>query len=295
MYYILSLLSGVLISIMIAVNGGFSGQYGLHWATVFIHISGMILITVIVLVKRERPFAVFYPWFFYLGGAIGVLNTVFNNFAFGRISVSAILALVLLGQSISGLIIDHYGLWGMPRRPFSRGNLVGLVLILCGIAPMLTDFEMLAVVLSFAAGVGVVLNRTFNARLAQAASVGISTFYNYFIGLAVALPVFFLFGAGETPLLSFRFSSPWYIYIGGLIGVTMIMLSNVIVPKIAAFYLTLLIFIGQIFTGILIDAMLDGAFSLRIFLGGALVSAGLGANLLLDRKRSLKKHERSQT
>ena len=289
MYYLLSLFSGVLIAVMITLNGALSVTYGLHWATVFIHFTGLILIVILVLVKKEKPFAAWHPWWFYLGGALGVLNTVFNNFAFGRISVSAILALVLLGQSVTGLIIDHYGLWGVPKHAFSRGNLVGLLLILAGIVPMLTEFEILAVTLSFATGIGVVLSRTFNAKLSEVSSVGTSTFFHFFIGLLVALPVFFLLGEGETSLLGFRPTSGLYVYLGGLIGVTIIMLSNVIVLKIAAFFLTLFIFVGQVFTGVLIDALLDGAFSGRILFGGILVTVGLGANLLLDRKREKSK------
>jgi len=285
MYYILSLLSGVLIAVMIAFNGGLSELYGLHWATVFIHFSGLTAIGVILLAKRKNPFARRYPWFLYLGGAVGVLNVVFANFAFARISVSAIMALGLLGQSVSGLIIDHYGLVGMPKHRISRGNLAGLVLILGGIAAMLTDFEAVAVVMGFGAGVGIVLNRTFNGKLSEASSVGVSTFYNYLVGLLVSLPVLFFFDRGAAALFRFTFVAGWHIYLGGLIGVAVVMLSNVIVPKVAAFHLTMLIFIGQVFTGILIDAMLAGAFSVRLFIGGILVVAGLGANLLLDRSR----------
>ena len=289
MYYILSLLSGVLLAIMIALNGALAGEYGLHWATICIHVTGLALAVILVLAKRERPFAKRQPWFLYLGGAIGVLLTVFNNFAFGRISVSAILALVLLGQSITGLIMDHYGLWGMQKRRFSKGNLVGIILILCGIAPMLTDFEIIAVAMSFVSGIAVVFTRTINAKLADATTVRVGTLFNYVVGLSIALPIYFLFGgaeAGEAPLWSFvPTASHWYIYLGGVIGLATIVLSNITVLKISAFYLTLLVFIGQVATGIFIDALLDESFSARIFLGGVLVTAGLAANLLMDRKR----------
>jgi len=270
---------------MIALNGGLAAQYGLFWATVFIHLAGLCLCVVWVITKRERPFAAMHPWFLYLGGAIGVLITIFNNLAFGRISISAILALVLLGQSVTGFVVDHWGLWGMHKRPISRGNLVGLALILCGIAPMLTDFEVVAVAVSFAAGCGVVLARTFGAKLAECTSVPVSTLFNYLIGFAIALPVFFIFGGGEAPLLGGTFSSAWYIYVGGIIGVSVIAISNIVVVKIAAFYLTLLIFIGQVSAGIVIDAVLDGAFSVRILLGGILVAIGLGANFWMDRRQ----------
>jgi len=285
MYYILSLLSGVLIAVMIAINGGLTAEYGLHEVTVFIHLTGLLMIGSVVLLKRERPFAVRHPWFLYMGGAIGVLVVVFNNFAFGRISVSAILALVLLGQGVAGLVIDQYGLFGMPRHPFSLGKLVGLILILVGIVPMLTDFEIVAVAMSFVAGVGVVISRTLNAKLGDLTSVQIGTFFNYFVGLIIALPVYFLLGTGEAFPVGLPITANWYLYIGGFIGVVVITMSNVIVVKIAAFYLTLLIFVGQVFTGILIDTLLEGAFSFPTLLGGVLVSFGLGANLFLDRRR----------
>jgi len=286
MYYLFALVSGILIAFMVPINGGLAAVYSLHWAAVYIHVTGLILISTWVIFRRERPFAVRHPWFMYIGGAIGVLVVLFHNLAFGRISVSAILALVLLGQSVTGLAIDHYGLFGMPRHPFGRGNLVGIVLILCGIAPMLTEFELVAVALAFAAGICIVLSRTFNAKLSGVSSIRIGTFFNYLVGLAIALPVYLFFDGGETPLWGVTLAFDWHVYVGGVVGVAVIAMSNVIVVKIAAFYLTLLIFIGQVFTGILIDAMLDGAFSVRLFVGGALVAAGLVANLLLDRRKN---------
>lgn len=51
-------------------------------------------------------------------------------------------------------------------------------------------------------------------------------------------------------------SIPIAVYLGGLVGVIVISLSNYITPKISAFYLTLLIFIGQLFAGTIIDFFL---------------------------------------
>ena len=285
MYHFLSLLTGLLIAVMIAVNGGLTVQYGVYTAVVIIHITGLIPITAVVLIKRERPFGSRHAWFLYLGGAIGVLTTAFNNFAFGRISVSSILALELFGQAIIGLLIDQYGLFGMAKYPFAKQKLIGLSLIIAGIASMLTNFEIAAVAVSFAAGVTIVLSRTLNAKLSELTSVRISSFYNYIIGLAVSIPALLLLGRNETPLTEFSFSPDWYIYTGGLLGLLVVLISNIVVVKISAFYLTLLIFIGQVFSGILIDAVITREFSFRNLIGGILVAAGLSVNLLLDSKR----------
>lgn len=285
MFYILSLLMGILISIMVAANGGLTTQYGVYSATVIIHIVGLVLISTVVLAKRERFFPGRFAWFLYLGGAIGVLTTVFNNFSFGRISVSAILALGLFGQSVAGLIIDQYGFFGMQKHPFRTEKLLGLTLILAGIASMISGFEILAVVVSFVAGVNIVISRTLNAKLSDVTSVRVSTFYNYFIGLVVSLLVFWLLGRNEIVFSELTLSPNWHIYMGGVLGVCVVLLGNIVVVKISAFYLTLLIFIGQVFSGVIIDAVIAQSVSTRNIIGGLLVTAGLSVNLMLDNRK----------
>ena len=284
MFYFISLLMGILISVMIAVNGGLTTQYGVYSATVIIHIVGLILITAVVLIKRERFFPGRYTWFLYLGGAIGVLTTVFNNISFGRISVSAMLALGLLGQSVAGLVIDQYGLLGMRKHPITKQKLIGLTLILAGIVSMVTTFEVVAVVVSFIAGVNIVVSRTLNAKLADLTSVRVSTFYNYFIGLIVSVFALLLLGGNEVSLAEFTLSPNWYIYLGGVFGVCVVLLANIVVVKISAFYLTLLIFVGQVFSGVLIDAVITQAVSAQNLIGGVLVTIGLSVNLMLDNR-----------
>ena len=294
MFYLFSLLMGVLISVMIAVNGGLTSQYGVYAATVIIHIVGLLIITAVVLIKRERFFPKRFAWLLYLGGAIGVSTTVFNNFSFGRISVSAILALGLLGQGVMGLLIDQYGLFGMQKHPFSKNKVFGFLLILAGIASMINSFEVLAVIFSFIAGVSIVLSRTFNAKLADLTSVRVSTFYNYFVGLIVAIFVFMVLGISEIMehqllFTDFEFitAQNWHIYFGGALGVCVVLFLNILVVKIPAFYLTLLIFTGQVFSGVVIDMIITQSVSSRNIIGGVLVTAGLCVNLLVDRKKMI--------
>jgi len=295
MFYALSLLTGVLISLMIAINGGLTGRYGIYSATAIIHVVGLALIIIIVLIKREKFFPKRFPWYLYLGGAIGVLTTVFNNFSFGRISVSAILALGLLGQSISGLTIDRYGLFGMKKYPFTKEKLIGLTLIIGGIISMITSFEVIAVLVSFLAGVTIVLSRTLNAKIADLTSVRVSTFYNYFVGLFVALIALFLLGRNELAPTEAISLYNFYIYLGGAFGLAVVLLLNILVVKVSAFYLTLLIFVGQVFSGVLIDVIITQTISARNVLGGVLVAAGLCIDLIIDkRQRNLSTQETAQ-
>jgi uncharacterized membrane protein YdcZ (DUF606 family) len=89
-------------------------------------------------------------------------------------------------------------------------------------------------------------------------------------------------------------SIPIAVYLGGLVGVIVISLSNYITPKISAFYLTLLIFIGQLFTGTIIDFFLSHELSTGKIIGGILVLIGLTYNLLVDRPIKTVKHNHVQ-
>ncbi len=134
----LSIVSGVLISLMIAQNGGLAGLYGLHHSTVLVHVVGLCSILLWMLLRREKPrWDRSTPWPYYCGGVLGVLTVVFNNLGFAALGVSLTLALGLLGQCIAGGVVDHFGLFGMPKTPFRKGHLVSFGFIIAGIALMM--------------------------------------------------------------------------------------------------------------------------------------------------------------
>lgn len=282
MYYLLSLLAGMLISVMVVANGQLNGRVGQTAALVIIHVVGLLFMSLLMLIKKEKPQAKKLPFYLYAGGLIGIVITVFNNIAFMHISVSAMMALGLLGESVSSLLADHIGLLGLPKRPFRRQKLWGGLLALVGILLMWDDFKLFPVLASLAAGILVLLSRLLNGGLARRTSLGNSTFFNYVTGLSGALILLLL--SGSRPTLSFALGGPVYIYMGGFLGGIIVLLSSFCVGKIPSFYMTLVLFVGQVFAGILLDMLLTGTFPLNNFIGGLLVLAGLILNLVVDRK-----------
>lgn len=291
LFYVLSILTGALIAAMVAVNGGLTAHYGVYVATVIIHVVGLVCITVACLLRRERLFCRRHlPWYLYLGGIIGVGTTVFNNLAFGKISLSAIVALGLLAQAVTALLIDQFGILGMPRRAFHPAKLSGLLFMLLGVGYMLLDtgFVWMPVIVSLLAGISVVASRTVNARLAEGSTALCSTWMNYVVGLAGAIVTLLLLGRAELSVSLPALSPRLWIYAGGLLGVLVVVLSNITVARISAFYMTLLLFVGQVFAGIVIDIIMTQAFSHVNLVGGLLVAFGMALNLWLDQRRVAK-------
>lgn len=133
--------------------------------------------------------------------------------------------------------------------------------------------------LSVAAGASTVIARNINSILANKIGLLEGTFFNYITGLTTSIAL--LLVSGEViKLFSANYSElPLSAYLGGLVGVMVVSLSNVVTPKISAFYLTLIMFVGQLFSGIVIDYIAIGYVSIGKLLGGVLVVAGLLYNL----------------
>jgi bacterial/archaeal transporter family-2 protein len=137
MYTFLSGLIGALTAVMIELNGGLAKDIGNYASSIFIHLTGLILVALILLLSRSKPpFQKTVSPILLSGGALGFLTVVCANVGFMSLGVSLTLALGLLGQTVAALVIDHFGWLGAPVVTFDRRKIGSLALIACGIAVM---------------------------------------------------------------------------------------------------------------------------------------------------------------
>ncbi len=289
MFTVLSILAGVITALTVAQNGQLARFYGDYSAAVLIHLIGLATVLTWRFFARttlpeKKPAK---PWMF-LGGVVGVGTTVFINMAYGGVGVTAIIGLGLLGQSLTSIVVDQFGLLGAQKSPFFAGKLIGLFFVLLGAAVMLYPMEAAswtAVLLALCSGVTIVVARTINGQLAKRHGPMRSTVMNYVTGLICTTLLMLMIGRGEPMWTNFQLSGNVFMYLGGAFGVGLIMLLNLTVNKVPAFALTLLQFTGQIFTGLLLDVLAEDRFSWQSALGGVLVAIGLCLDVCLTRRR----------
>ena len=65
---------------------------------------------------------------------------------------------------------------------------------------------------------------------------------------------------------------------GGILGVVTVAMCNVIVPKLPAYQLSLFMFCGQLFCGMMLDVFGGGMLNKREFGAGILVAAGIAVS-----------------
>lgn len=298
MYKLLSLIIGVIVAVMLVFNGELTAVYGVYLATVLIHLVGLLPAYGAMKLKKQHAFRKKgVPLWMYLGGVVGVFTTVFNNAAFGHMSVTAIVALSLLANTLTSLLIDTLGLFGMPKRKLRLSTLGGLAFALGGIVWMLIGAEgdlLLAMLLAFGAGITIVLARMINGRLAEQIGDYAGSFVNLLIGSPAAIVCLLLLGRAELSAFTGLTAAPWWTYIGGLLGVVVVLLNNITVLKISAFQFTLLSFVGQVFASLAVDLLLQKGYSSQTLVGGLLIAAGVCLNLLLEQLQK-KQEARKET
>ncbi len=300
MYNFLALLSGIIIAVMVVFNGDLTAVYGNYNATFIIHVVGVLFAFIFSKLRGQKLFTRRkLPLWFYSAGAIGILTTLFNNYSFGKMSLTSIIALTLFGQTVFSLLIDNLGLFGMKKYPLRKSSSIGLLFSLAGIIVMLKDVAgvdtaaVIAIIFSISAGLIIVLTRTINARLSEHIGAMSGSFINHLVGLPFTLALALIMPSNDIRLL---FQTPTvraWIYFGGLLGVMVVYVLNVTVPKISSFRLTLLAFVGQVFIGIVLDLIRKSDFSPVTFYGGIIVAIGIGLNMTIEYIQNKRKKNRA--
>lgn len=296
MFNLLALLSGIVVAVMVVFNGDLTSVYGNYNATFIIHLVGVIFAFIFSKIRGQKLFSrKKLPLWLYSAGAIGIFTTLFNNYSFGKISLTGILALTLFGQTVFSLLIDNLGLFGMKKHPLRKSSLIGLLFSLAGIIFMLTDLAgvdsaaVVAIIFSISVGCIIVTSRTINARLSEYIGAMPGSFINHLVGLPFTLILALVMPSNDITAIAQRPSPHAWIYLGGLLGVLVTYVLNITVPNISSFSLTLLAFVGQVFIGIVIDLIRKNDFSSVTFYGGIIVAAGIALNMSIEYVQSLRK------
>jgi len=130
----LAMAAGVAGAMQAAVNAGLSKSAGLGPA--------LVVNTVIVLIGAIGLWAAlgakttFFPagtsWTLYLGGLCGFVIIASLAFVFPKIGAAYAVALMIGGQCVAALVVDHFGLMGMPRDPLTIQRVIGVALVAAG-------------------------------------------------------------------------------------------------------------------------------------------------------------------
>ena len=135
LWYAFGLLAGMAQAVQAAVNAQLrAAVQSPLWAALISFVVGTLGLVLLVLGTRasipaqwpSRP----RVW---CGGLLGVLYVCAAILLLPRIGAGTMLALFVAGQMSMALVLDHFGLLGVPVHPTSPGRLLGALLVVAGV------------------------------------------------------------------------------------------------------------------------------------------------------------------
>lgn len=132
-----ALIAGALVPFQAASNATLGRALG-HplWATVAsLLVSMMVIVPIVLIMRAPAPSiqqAAQLPLWAWFGGIAGVIYITSALLLTPRLGATHFIVCVIAGQMLTSLLIDHFGLMGLPIKEATLGRIVGVVLILLG-------------------------------------------------------------------------------------------------------------------------------------------------------------------
>lgn len=131
------LVAGMLNAIQAPTNASLVGAVGSPLNAALVSFAvGTIVLLALALIMRVRPdlgAVRALPWWSWLGGVYGAFFVTAAAFSAPRLGVAFVITLMVAGQLIMSLTIDHLGAFGVPERPVSWVRLAGVGLVFLGV------------------------------------------------------------------------------------------------------------------------------------------------------------------
>jgi len=132
--YLLMLCGGVMIAVQPSINARLARFVGvLESSCISFAIGTVALFMLVMLVGRGSMRGIAgASWWELTGGLMGAFFVTMTIFVVPRIGTAAAMAAIIAGQLATGVIMDHFGMFGGRHIPLDSSRMIGVSLLMAG-------------------------------------------------------------------------------------------------------------------------------------------------------------------
>ncbi len=135
---VLAFAAGAVLPVQAGINSQLKGFTGSALISAFISfLVGTVALLGLTLAMRVPwpSFALLAeaPWWAWLGGFLGAFLVFMTIVLSQSLGAAVMVALIITGQMVTSLVLDHYGLIGYARHPINPARIIGALLLLSGV------------------------------------------------------------------------------------------------------------------------------------------------------------------
>lgn len=137
-FYLLVAGAGISFALQQAANNHLRAELVSPWWAGFISYAGGSVVMLVMALVLSGPrlsltMIARTHLFSWTGGIFGAIYIATSIFMIPRLGATTVLALMVVGQMVMSLLLDHYGLLGIPVYPVSAVRLLGVALLVAGV------------------------------------------------------------------------------------------------------------------------------------------------------------------
>lgn len=131
---LVGLIGGAAVGIQSPIAGAMGQRVGGTASSFIVHLGGMLLSGLLLVLRGGERI---HHWrslpIYMLGaGVFGLILYQTINVTLPRLGGTMMVTLIIIGQLLVGVLIDHFGWLGVAQHPVSMGRALGLLLLLAG-------------------------------------------------------------------------------------------------------------------------------------------------------------------
>lgn len=137
-YMILALVAGAALPLQIGINAALARYMSspIGAATLSFTVGALTLAAYFLITRQTWPsLAIFQamPLWMLIGGTLGAFYVGATVVAAPYLGAALLVSLVIAGQVIISLALDHFGVAGFPENPLNWGRVIGAFLVVAGV------------------------------------------------------------------------------------------------------------------------------------------------------------------
>ena len=131
----LALLAGAMLSVQVGVNNALRGALG-HplWASLTSFLVGTtVLFCATMALRLPAPTLSKASLWMWTGGVLGAIYVSLSVALAPRLGAATLVGLIVAGQLVASIVVDHFGWLGFPSHPISPSRIAGAALLFAGV------------------------------------------------------------------------------------------------------------------------------------------------------------------
>jgi len=131
---IIGLIGGISVGIQSPIAGSMGQKIGGTASSVIVHLSGLIFSVILLVFRGGEKIRDWHtlPWYMLGAGLFGLILYQSINITLPRLGATNMLVLIIIGQLLTGIVLDSFGWLGVTPRPIEPTRLIGIVVLLIG-------------------------------------------------------------------------------------------------------------------------------------------------------------------